>query len=264
MDPRLRTPALRGDLAAVNRALDEGADPNLADADGYNPLIFAAINGRVACAARLIKAGARIDCHTDACITPLIIAAKYGDVDMIRVLLAGGAQVDFVPLSNEYNEASPLHYAIQWDNVNLPVISVLLAAGADPTQQRKSDGYQWSPLVRAVLYAEFAEIFSLAPLLLRAGASINQPLITLMFQTLNDPVRFLRDCGPIVGNLTPRKRKVIEYLRAVHAAGGFPVYARAHRSRFAAIVSRGTRLPSDVIPTIVDYWAHPGWYKYTQ
>ena len=130
MDPRLRTPALRGDLAAVNRALDEGADPNLADPDGYNPLIFAAVNNRVDCAARLIEAGARVDCHTNACITPLIIAAKYGDVDI--------------------------------------------------------------------------------------------------------------------------------------AAGGFPVYARAHRSLFVGILSRGTRLPADVIPKIVDYWAHLGWYQYTQ
>ena len=86
----------------------------------------------------------------------------------------------------------------------------------------------------------------------------------MMFQTLNDPVRFLRDCGPIVGNLTPRKRKVIEYLQAVQAAGGFPAYARGHRSRFVGILSRGTRLPADVIPKIIEYWVHVGWYKYTQ
>ena len=86
----------------------------------------------------------------------------------------------------------------------------------------------------------------------------------MMFQTLNDPVRFLRDCGPIVGNLTPRKRKVIEYLQAVQAAGSFPAYARGHRSRFVGILSRGTRLPADVIPKIIEYWVHVGWYKYTQ
>ena len=31
---------------------------------------------------------------------------------------------------------------------------------------------------------------------------------------------------------------------------------------FAAIFSRGTRLPADVIPKIVDYWAHLGYYQY--
>ena len=30
-----------------------------------------------------------------------------------------------------------------------------------------------------------------------------------------------------------------------------------------AIFSRGTRLPADVIPKIVDYWAHLGWYEYS-
>ena len=94
------------------------------------------------------------------------------------------------------------------------------------------------------------------PLLLRAGASINEPAITAKFQEFqnlykNDPNK-------------PHYRKAIEYLRAVRAAGGFPAYARAHRSMFAAIFSRGTRLPADVIPKIVDYWAHLGWYKYTQ
>ena len=36
--------------------------------------------------------------------------------------------------------------------------------------------------------------------------------------------------------------------------------ASGSQSMFAAIFSRGTRLPADVIPKIVDYWAHVGWY----
>ena len=72
-----------------------------------------------------------------------------------------------------------------------------------------------------------------------------------MFQNLNDPY------------IDPCKRKVIEYLQAVHDAGGFPAYARRHRSIYAAIFSRGTRLPADVIPKIVDFWAHLGWYEYS-
>ena len=71
-----------------------------------------------------------------------------------------------------------------------------------------------------------------------------------MFQNLND--RYIDPC----------KRKVIEYLQAVHDAGGFPAYARRHRSMYAAIFSRGTRLPADVVPNIVEYWAHLGCYQY--
>ena len=91
---------------------------------------------------------------------------------------------------------------------------------------------------------------SILPSLLRAGASINDPEITTLFQNFPE------------GHPDPHKRKVIEYLRAVHAAGGFHAYARGHRSMYAAIFSRGTRLPADVIPKIVEYWAHLGCYQF--
>ena len=57
--------------------------------------------------------------------------------------------------------------------------------------------------------------------------------------------------------------KQVFYLRALHAAGGFPAYARAHRSLFVGILRRGTHLPADVIPKIIEYWVHVGWYQYS-
>ena len=65
MDPLLRAAALKRDLAALNRALTEGADPNAMDADGYTPLIFAVCNNNTDCVAKLIEAGAHPDCYTD-------------------------------------------------------------------------------------------------------------------------------------------------------------------------------------------------------
>jgi len=43
-------------------------------------------------------------------------------------------------------------------------------------------------------------------------------------------------------------------------AGGIRAYERQHRTTLANILNRGTRLPADVIPKIVDYWAHVGRY----
>ena len=37
-------------------------------------------------------------------------------------------------------------------------------------------------------------------------------------------------------------------------------YERQHRTTLANILNRGDRLPADVIPKIVDFWAHVGWY----
>ena len=50
------------------------------------------------------------------------------------------------------------------------------------------------------------------------------------------------------------------YLKAVLEAGGIRAYEKQHRSALANILNRGNRLPTDVIPKIVDYWAHVGWY----
>ena len=54
--------------------------------------------------------------------------------------------------------------------------------------------------------------------------------------------------------------KIMRHLEA----GGIRAYERQHRTTLAHVLNRGTRLPADVIPKIVDYWAHLGWYQYTQ
>ena len=71
----------------------------------------------------------------------------------------------------------------------------------------------------------------MVPLLVRAGATINE-----------------------------RYADRSDYLKAVLEAGGIRAYERQHRTTLANVLNRGTRLPADVIPKIVDYWAHVGWY----
>ena len=49
------------------------------------------------------------------------------------------------------------------------------------------------------------------------------------------------------------------YLDAVAAAGGYIRYERAHRARLAAIfIPKFPRVPAEVIPTIVAFWADCG------
>ena len=249
MDPHLRTAALKGDLAALSRWLDNGADPNLEDSDGYTPLIFAVTNNHAGCVERLINAGARPNCRTNTSRTPLNSAASIGNAAIIRMLLAAGAQVNPVPTvpgDEEIRELPPLYWAI--DGSHAPAVRELLEAGADPNYEIMP-GHPTvciTPLVRAVSYSQVVQRRPIAQLLLRAGASIHESIID---QNVDEMI-------------SPAAAEQILWLQAVHAAGGFPAYVRGHRSMFAAFFSRGNRLPADVIPKIVDYWAHLGYYQY--
>ena len=244
MDPHLRTAALKGDLAALSRWLDNGADPNLEDSDGYTPLIFAVTNNHAGCVERLIEAGARPNCRTNTSRTPLNSAASIGNAAIIRMLLAAGAQVNPVPGDEEIRELPPLYWAI--DSSHAPAVRELLEAGADPNYEIMP-GHPITPLVRALSYSQLAAQRRTIPrLLLRAGASIHESIID---QNVDEMI-------------SPAAAEQILWLQAVHAAGGFPAYVRGHRSMFAAFFSRGNRLPADVIPKIVEYWAHLGYYQY--
>jgi len=45
------------------------------------------------------------------------------------------------------------------------------------------------------------------------------------------------------------------------AVGGFVPYERAHRASLAAMfVPKFPQLPEDIIPRIVEFWAHAGFY----
>ena len=50
------------------------------------------------------------------------------------------------------------------------------------------------------------------------------------------------------------------YLERVYQAGGWERYARAHRTRLVATFASKLRLPADVIPLVVDFWANVGMY----
>ena len=50
-----------------------------------------------------------------------------------------------------------------------------------------------------------------------------------------------------------------DYVNAVAAAGGYVAYEKAHRAKLAAIFApKFTWLPAEVVPTIIEFWAHFG------
>ena len=248
--------ACDGDLAALSLALDEGADPNfelLFDNNDFageiSPLIYAAKKGHEQCVARLLEAGADPNSGAPG-ISALCFAVWDGHARCVERLLAAGANPSYRNFGLGHRT---LHHTILDSRAGADGASfvtytqhILIAvAASDPGQSHRH--------VRDGIIPLFYHCS------LSAGASIPQDDYWLWrgYQDYyNDP----RGCA---GERYSRSNiKGFEYLDAVHAAGGLAAYARAHRSIFVAIFSRGTRLPTDVLPTIVEYWAHLGWYQY--
>ena len=259
MDPELRAAALRGDLQALFHALNDGADPRLADEDGDTVLHYAASNGHVRCVELLALNNADVNAMNSGYRTPLNMAAASGQVAAIRALLAAGADVkarcrllmlnDAGVETGEFIETpTALHWATRHGTAE--AVEVLLAAGASVVINAESQYATFADFPTALdqamnRYRFEAEVIirgsprprprvrrnRILPLLVRAGATISE-----------------------------RYADRSDYLKAVLDAGGVRAYEKQHRSALANILNRGNRLPTDVIPKIVEFWAHVGWY----
>lgn len=84
-----------GDTDAMEKAYDEGADPNdKTQRSGYQPIHLAAAIGHIEALRLLIKYGADVDAQTNEGVTPLHYAANHGDVLVTNMLLSAKAKPD--------------------------------------------------------------------------------------------------------------------------------------------------------------------------
>lgn len=91
-----------GLIIAINRSdetwtgflLNKGADPNLGGKGGDTPLIAASRVGFEQAAQWLLALGAKVDAANRMGETPLIIAVQQRDLPMVRMLLEAGANPD--------------------------------------------------------------------------------------------------------------------------------------------------------------------------
>jgi cytohesin len=103
-------------------------------------------------------------CHSSGCGTLLHAAARDGDLAATELLLRSGAVVDAVRWSRREEGTTPLLLALE--QVRLPVVERLLAAGADPNVHL---GQQLTTLELAMLQGSA----DMAGLLLKWGANPN-------------------------------------------------------------------------------------------
>ena len=142
------------------------------------------------------------------------------------------------------------------DVCTVEAVEALLAAGADVN----SECYGWQTALDMAVkrYAFGTEVIirgtprprprvrrnRIVPVLVRAGATIDEDRRAATFQA--------------------SYADMSDYFKAVLEAGGIRAYERQHRTAFANILNRGKlagkHLPTDVIPKIVDYSFHIGWF----
>jgi len=80
-----------GDHKALEKALREGADPDVKDDKTFAALHWASKCGRVDDIKSLLAAGANVNAVNKAGVTPLIFAASLGRDDCVPLLLKAGA-----------------------------------------------------------------------------------------------------------------------------------------------------------------------------
>src|SRR5215467_14014490 len=89
------------DLAAVQRLLKSGANPNTANRYGITPMSLAATNGNAVIAESLLKSGADAKAVLPGGQTLLMTAARTGNAAIVRMLLDRGADPNVRESTND-------------------------------------------------------------------------------------------------------------------------------------------------------------------
>jgi ankyrin repeat protein len=118
--------ARRGDLDAVRRLVETGADVNTPHGDGMTALHWAAENGDVEIVEVLIYAGAHLEAVTrNGGYTPLHLASAVGRLETMEALLQAGADVS----RGTTTGVTALHYA--GASGSATAVDLLLEYGAE-------------------------------------------------------------------------------------------------------------------------------------
>jgi ankyrin repeat protein len=194
-DLRLVTAAVEQDMAAVRALVKQGADVNVARADGATALLWAAHWNDLETVELLLAARARVNAADDHGVTPLARAAENASDAMVTRLLRAKADPNVAQTSG----LTPLMTAARTGS--LRVVKQLLAAGANPnarTKQMNATALMWAvserhgDVVRALaeagadvhvstdkgftplLYATRNGDIEMARVLLAAGVNVNE------------------------------------------------------------------------------------------
>ncbi|CAL4089513.1 unnamed protein product, partial [Meganyctiphanes norvegica] len=111
----------------VKPLLDAGADINQQDDSGRTPVYLASSKGSIHMTSELIEHGADVNIMTNYGSTPLLIATQGGHIDIVEALIKAQADVN---LPDNQLGITALHLAAMINNTE--IAQLLLRNGAEP------------------------------------------------------------------------------------------------------------------------------------
>lgn len=143
-----------GDITRVHKLLNEGGDPNECYGEDDEPaLLVAAIEGRYEICSALLTAGAHADVADCEGYTPLMGAVCANSLSIVKLLLAAGASPN---RTCARSGSTPLHDAAAGNH--LAIARELLAAGADVNAPENQEGCTILMCAVQALAAEIVEL----------------------------------------------------------------------------------------------------------
>ncbi|MGN6293341.1 MAG: ankyrin repeat domain-containing protein [Chitinophagaceae bacterium] len=90
----------KNDIRGVSKALESGADVNIADNNKRSLLLIATVNQQTEMVKLLVKHGANVNQQADNLDSPFLYAGASGQTELVQLFLDHGARFD---LFNRYN-----------------------------------------------------------------------------------------------------------------------------------------------------------------
>jgi ankyrin repeat protein len=153
--------ARRGDAAAAQAAIRDGADPNAREVDGTTALHWAAHRDQAALVSALIRAGADVAATNRYGVAPIALAATNGHAAILEALLAAGADANRALPNGE----TPIMTAARAGNA--AALQVLIRHGADVNAREA-----WKQQT-ALMWAAAANNAEAVKTLIQAGADVH-------------------------------------------------------------------------------------------